>query len=342
MKITVALSGGVDSGVAAWLLKEQGHDVSGLFMRHTYCKSNDEADARSVAESLHMDYDVFDADAVFATIIDSFVSDYLSGKTPNPCVLCNRTIKFGALLNAALESGAEGFATGHYAILDRSIPCIRPSADFLKDQTYVLFGIDKERLPLIHFPLGEFTKDEVRKCASKIGIPVSAKKESQEICFVPDHKHPEFIRQHPFIGKYGDTSGNFVDSSGRILAPHDGYERFTIGQRKGFRIGFGERKYISQIDPVTKNIVLGSESDLKKQSLNAAEANWQHPVPFDAPFQCEAKIRYRSPAKAAVLHAKADGTFTLNFQEPVFAVTPGQYAVCYKSDLLLGGGKIIS
>lgn len=338
------MSGGVDSSVAARLLLEQGHEVLGIYMRHSFHKNGsdatDENDAREIARKLGIRFEVFDADPFFGEIIERFVDEYLAGFTPNPCVFCNRIIKFGRLFEFSESLGAEKFASGHYARIERNSEgdfFIRKGIDPGKDQSYVLFGIKKELLSKLEFPLGNYMKSEIRELAVPLGFGLAEKKESQEICFVPDHKHPEFIRAHrPDC----ETNGNFVSPDGTVLGTHDGYERFTIGQRKGMKVGFGKRVYVVKIDPFSRDVVIGDLEDLQKTSLSGNGANWHFPLEFGKPFRCEVKIRYRTEAKPATVIAFEDGRMEVDFDEPRGAIAPGQYAVCYDGEILLGGAKI--
>lgn len=344
MPTAIAMSGGIDSSVAAMLLKEQGRDLIGIYMRVPRHKENTESgsnseedDARAVAERLEIRFEVFDAAPVFGEVVDVFVTEYLEGRTPNPCVYCNRKIKFGKLVDFARSLGADRFATGHYArVLDGRI---HTGLDRTKDQSYVLFGIERERLPFIDFPLGNHTKAEIRELAAPLGLNLASKKESQEICFVPDHKHPGFIRElRPGVA----TGGNFVSTSGEILGEHDGFERFTIGQRKGMRIGFCKRVYVVKIDPVSRNVVIGAPGDLERKTVLAHECNWHVPLESGGAFRSLVKIRYRTEAKPATVVPYEDGSMRIEFDEPRIAVAPGQYAVCYEGDMLIGGGKIMT
>ena len=339
--ILLAMSGGVDSSVAASLLLEQGFRVSGVYMRHSLqVKPEEENDAVKAAEHLGITLHRLDIDEPFREIVNRFTDDYLAGHTPNPCALCNRKIKFGNLIDFADSMGVEMFATGHYAriICDKSGEhSLFRAADANKDQSYLLYGIERDRLKRIRFPLGELSKAEVRDKAASIGLHVSTKKDSQEICFVQPHEHVEFIRSR----RSGvDTAGNFVSTDGKILGKHDGFERFTIGQRKGMKVGFGKRIFVIRIEPETKNVVIGSEEELAVDRLVAGETNWLADIPKNQSFRCDVKIRYRNAAAPATVIA-SDNRIEVSFESPKYGVATGQIAACYQNDKLLGGGVIL-
>jgi tRNA-specific 2-thiouridylase len=359
-RVVLAMSGGVDSSVAAWLLREQGHDVVGLFMRHGQdepaetacaadaaaatrrhgcCSAADAADARRVADRLGLPFYALNFEHEFGRITDYFVAEYAAGRTPNPCIVCNTWLKFGKLFDYADSIGAEFVATGHYARIERTaagLPALCRGRDAAKDQSYVLFGIERRRLPRLLLPVGEHCKDVIRQMAARLGLPVADKPDSQEICFVPDHDHGNFVRQRrPGL----DTRGEIVSAEGQTLAHHEGYERFTVGQRKGFGVGLGERRYVLRIEPETRRVVVGNRAQLLRRELTASGANWLSDLP-GAKFACQVKIRYRSPAFAATAELISDTQFRVEFAEPCAAIAPGQAAVCYDGDRVLGGGWI--
>ncbi len=362
-RVVLAISGGVDSSVAAWLLRESGHDVIGLFMRHGEqpdltcqtpdmggsrkkgcCTAADAADARRVTERLDIPFYALDFREEFGRIIDYFVREYTAGRTPNPCIVCNTWLKFGKLLEYADSVGAQFVATGHYARLENTPDgqiALRTGRDPLKDQSYVLFGIEREKLPRLMFPVGQHNKDEIRRIARKVGFGTADKSDSQEICFVPDQDHARFVRQHR--GEFGlgqlDTSGEIVTSEGTVVGRHDGLERFTIGQRKGLGIALGEPHYVVRIEPDTRRVVIGAAEELARPNLTAAEANWLIDEPVE-PFRCLVKVRYRSRPVAAVVEPLPGGRFRADFDEPFRGIAPGQAAVLYQSDRVLGGGWI--
>jgi len=353
------MSGGVDSSVAAWLLRQQGHDVVGVFMRHGIaaeeacavsaagkghkqgcCSAADAADARRVAERLEIPFYALNFEEQFGQIIDYFVDEYTAGRTPNPCVVCNTWLKFGRLFDYADSIGAQAVATGHYARLvpqaGTDIPALCQGLDPGKDQAYVLFGINRRLLPRMRFPVGAHRKDEIRRLATELGLRVADKRDSQEICFVPDQDHARLVRERrgPL-----DTSGQIVTTDGTVVGQHDGLERFTIGQRKGLRIAFGEPRYVVRLEPATRRVVVGTYEELARRELTAAKANWLIDEPT-GPFSCQVKIRYRSRPVEATVEPLAGGRFRVEFVEPCHGVAPGQAAVCYQGDRVLGGGWI--
>ncbi len=378
-RIVLAMSGGVDSSVAAWLLKREGHEVIGVFMRHGgeierqctaesavrsrqgCCSAADAADARRVAEMLGIPFYALNFEREFSRIIDYFVAEYTAGRTPNPCIVCNTWLKFGKLFEYADSVGAEFVGTGHYARLmdfeNGEIGLCR-GLDESKDQSYVLFGIERKLLPRLKFPIGAYRKEEIRRIAEQLGLRVAQKRDSQEICFIPDRDHARFVREKS--GKR-DTAGDFVTSRGEIVGHHAGYEAFTIGQRKGLGVAFGEPRYVMRIEPETRRVVLGTLEELTCRELTASRANWLLPVAMlskkaaaqsserhaerrdreeTAPFSCQVKIRYRSRAFAAEVAPLPENRFHVRFTEPVRGVAPGQAAVCYRDDRVLGGGWI--
>ena len=359
-RVVLAMSGGVDSSVAAWLLQQQGYEVIGVFMRHgigvsggvasfelatpssqvvkTCCSVADAADARRVADRLGIAFYVLNFQEEFEQLIEYFVQEYISGRTPNPCIVCNQRLKFGKLFEYADSIGAGYIATGHYA---RILPAadglgLFRAVDETKDQSYVLFGIPRHRLGQILLPLGRYRKTEIRQLAAQIGLRVAEKAESQEICFVPDQDHARLVRQRrPGL----DTSGPIVTTDGRVVGRHPGIEHFTIGQRKGLRVALGQRRFVVRIEPQTHTVVIGSHEELARWELTATEANWLIPAP-DRPFEAEVKIRYRTPAVPATVKPLGPDRFQVRFYQPCYGVAPGQAAVCYQGDRVLGGGWI--
>ncbi|MBR4977214.1 MAG: hypothetical protein IKY61_09160 [Thermoguttaceae bacterium] len=472
MKIFCAVSGGVDSGVAAAILKERGDDVRGLYMRHRYQPTLDADETRRVLEKwangeesarpalysvarngesteiapdaavafwserglpvdavsafettafLGIPLTILDVDAPFAAVVENFVDEYYSAQTPNPCALCNRTIKFGLLDDVCRRLGGERLATGHYVrkrrvadwvaelettaeeavrstqINNDSAVCINGGicgngdvsasdgtcdvgkvsandggrgvggefnvlpdwlkadgdAEFIerapsaKDQSYFLYGVDAETLRRVEFPVGELEKSEVRQIAQDRRLPVAARKDSQEVCFVPDKRRLEFVREfraanpERWSAALDDTSGDFVSLDGKVIGKHAGYEKFTVGQRKGLGMGFCERIFVQRVDAATKEVVLGPYEALAVREICAVDANWTAPVPVDEDFRCEIKIRYRNDSVAATVRVASDGTFRAIPDEPRFGVAPGQALVCYWQGRLLGGGRIV-
>ena len=358
-RIVLAMSGGVDSSVAAWLLRQQGHDVVGVFMRHGVgadescptepgvkshkqgcCSATDAADARRVAGMLEIPFYALNFEEEFGRIVDYFVDEYAAGRTPNPCVVCNTWLKFGRLFQYADSLGAQYVATGHYARLapsdDPATPALLRGLDTWKDQSYVLFGIDRQRLPRMIFPVGGYRKEEIRQIAAQIGLRVADKRDSQEICFVPDQDHARLVKQRR---GGGDTSGEIVTTEGQVVGRHDGIEHFTIGQRKGLRIAFGQPRYVVRLEPETRRVVVGTLDDLACSELTASAANWLVQPP-QTTIDCQVKIRYRSRGCEARVEPLAGDRFRVHFAQPCHGVAPGQAVVCYQGDRVLGGGWI--
>jgi tRNA-specific 2-thiouridylase len=350
-RVVLAMSGGVDSSVAALLLKRQGYEVIGLFMRtgvHAVedgtpahkkgcCSAVDAGDARRVADRLDIPFYALDFESDFARIMDYFADEYLAGRTPNPCVVCNNWLKFGKLWAYGKQFQADFVATGHYArIVERDGNFeMHRGADPAKDQSYVLFGLKRNLLPHLLFPIGGYHKDEIRALAREAGLGVADKPDSVEICFVPGGDHAEFIRKRrPELA----TAGHFVDTAGNVLAEHDGYERFTVGQRKGLGFAAGERRYVLEIVPDRNEVVLGERDELLASGLRASRVNWLVEPPTY--LRCQAKIRYRNAGAPAEVTALPDSGARVEFAAPQAAVAPGQAVVFYDGDRVLGGGWI--
>jgi tRNA-specific 2-thiouridylase len=348
-KVLVAVSGGVDSAVAAALLLKEGFDVIAVFLclqmerafesnSRSCCTPQDAADARRVAAKLGVKFISLSATKDFETIIKSFIDDYENGRTPNPCVRCNEKIKFGKLFELADSLGVQYVATGHYArIADyKGSPAIAPALAPGKDQSYVLFSISREKLDRIVFPLGELkNKQAVRDIAKELGLEVHDKPDSQDICFVPDGDYTKLLEAH---NSQALRAGNFIDTSGKIIGRHNGYGRFTIGQRRGTGIAAGHPVYVTGINPKTADVTIGEKKDLLANGLTADGANWQ--VDVSALFDATVKIRYNHRGAAAKVLITGKDTFEVRFDKPLEAVTPGQAAVVYSGDCLLGGGWI--
>jgi tRNA-specific 2-thiouridylase len=361
------MSGGVDSSVAAHLLREAGHDVIGVFMRHGEeaqeacdadgppgfqlpifnpradhkqgcCSASDAEDARRVADRLDIPFYALNLQAEFRQIIDYFVAEYTRGRTPNPCVQCNNWLKFGKLFDYAGSVGAEFVATGHYARFGSAgaSPSLLRGVDLAKDQSYVLFGIDRRLLSRMLLPVGEYRKPQIRELAAKIGLRVAEKKDSQEICFVTSGKHDEFVRQRR---RSVDMSGEIVTTDGRVVGTHPGIERFTIGQRKGLRVAMGEPYFVVRIEPETRQVVIGRQEELARSELTASQCNWLIDPPAGR-FSCQAKIRYNSPPAAATAELLPEGRLQVAFAQPRYGVAPGQAVVLYDGERVLGGGWI--
>lgn len=344
------MSGGVDSSVAAWLLKEQGWEVIGVTMKlwPQDCMSRAEdkccgpqaiADARGVAHMLGVPHYVIDEAVPFERlVIDYFAEEYRAGRTPNPCVMCNEKLKFGNLWEKAAALGATHIATGHYATVEHpagGAPILRKGLDPKKDQSYFLFSLREPQLARALFPLGSLTKEEIRGIARKLGLKVADKEDSQEICFVPGKDYKAFLRDR------GETfrPGGFYDLRGNHLGDHDGIELFTIGQRKGLPGGAGTPRYVIDIDAATGRVILGGEEDLLCDEFTVGRLNW-HDSPPAAPRSITVKVRHGHAGDPAEVIAGPDDTATVRPLDPLRAVTPGQAAVFYDGDRIVGGGWI--
>jgi tRNA-specific 2-thiouridylase len=352
-RVVLAMSGGVDSSVAAYLLKKQGYEVIGLFMRtgahgqeedspshkKGCCSALDAGDARRVADRLDIPFYALDFESDFERIIDYFADEYLSGRTPNPCVVCNNWLKFGKLWSYGKQLEADYIATGHYAqIVTRGGQAeLHRAADPDKDQSYVLYGLRRNILPRLLFPIGGYRKEEVRALAREAGLGVADKPDSVEICFVPDGDHAAIIRRRrPELV----TAGHIVDTAGNVLAEHDGIEQFTIGQRRGLGFAAGERRYVLRIVPEQKEVVVGEREELLARALEASKVNWLLDAPPAGPLSCTVKIRYRHAGAAAVVTPTENESARVEFAVPQSAITPGQAVVFYEGARVLGGGWI--
>ncbi|AVQ39716.1 MULTISPECIES: tRNA 2-thiouridine(34) synthase MnmA [Clostridium] len=351
-KVLVGMSGGVDSSVAAYLLKEQGYEVIGVTMQIWQddeefiekeggcCSLSAVADARRVANKIGIPFYVMNfKDAFKRNVIDYFVDEYMEGRTPNPCIACNKFIKFSSFLDKAMDMGIDYVATGHYAIIEKQKDryIIRKSEDDKKDQTYALYNLTQFQLERTLMPCGQYKKSQIREIAKDIGLRVHNKKDSEEICFIPDNDHGRYIKNR-FPNKVRE--GNFVDKQGNVLGKHKGIVYYTIGQRKGLGIAFGKPMYVVDINPFKNEVVLGSIEDLLNTELVAKDINY---IPFDTlkePMEVEAKIRYSQIPSKAIITPIDDGRVRVNFHEKQRAITKGQSVVFYKDDLLIGGGII--
>ncbi len=345
-KVFVAISGGVDSSTAAALLLQAGYDCTGVFMITSEYSNCSLADAENVAEKLGIKLYVLDLRRDFERIFDYFFSEYKRGRTPNPCVLCNKLMKFGKVWDFARSKGAEFLATGHYArILEYNGKFgLYEAADNAKDQSYALSMIDSKILPYIILPMGSFSKTQTREMAAKFGLDTAQKAESQEICFIPDHDYAEAIeRQWPELVK----DGNIIDSSDNILGEHHGIHRFTIGQRKGLRIAMGKPCYVVKIDAQSNTVTLGPKEELMHGRLHATDVNWLIDEPSiqsgAASFLIRVKIRYNDKGASAKVILQGDGVL-VEFDEPKSAITPGQLAAFYvqegNNSRVIGAGWI--
>ena len=343
-KVVVAMSGGVDSSVSAALLLEQGYDVQGVSLRMWEGEMgprvcSDHRGAKDIAERLGIAHTLLDLRSQFAeTVVRPFAQDYLRGRTPNPCVACNRDFKLGTLLEWAKNQGADYVATGHYARLGKNEPSRGVSlfrgADRGKDQSYFLFALSQDQLSHTLFPLGEIHKSEVRARARRLDLPVADRPESQDICF-GDYK----ALVESYATETDLTGGDIVDESGKVLGRHAGIHRMTIGQRKGLGIATPEPLYVVNIEHESKRVVVGKKDDLKCRGLLAGNVNWIEP-PDEAEMLAEVQIRYRAPAIPCIIQKAADGDCEVRFTGVFSAATPGQAAVFYRGDQLLGGGWI--
>lgn len=351
------MSGGVDSSVAAYLLKEQGYDVTGLFMslgtclekmapkRKACCSIFDAQDARKVADKLDIKFSILDFKQDFEELIRYFVDEYDRGRTPNPCIRCNQLLKFGRLMEYADKLGADFIATGHYARIttpamrNNKRYTLRKGVDASKDQSYVLFALTQAQLARVMFPLGELTKLEVRKIAHKLDLPVKDKPESQDVCFVPTSGYEILLRQR--IPERLRT-GDIVDKAGKMLGRHQGYQLYTIGQRHGLKVALGKPAYVTKIDPEHNRVVLGDKADVMSDKCLVNEVNWVSMAESKEgkSFNAEVKIRYLHKQSAARIKT-LDDKVEIKFKESQPAITPGQAAVFYKDDMVLGGGWIM-
>jgi tRNA-specific 2-thiouridylase len=354
-KVVVGMSGGVDSSVAAYLLKEQGYEVIGVTMQIWQdderslieenggcCGLSAVDDARRVANVLDIPYYVMNFKEDFKRdVIDYFVKEYKEGRTPNPCIACNRYVKWESLLQRSLAIGADYIATGHYAKvvqLDNGRYTLKMSKTSRKDQTYALYNLTQDQLSRTLMPVGDYTKDEIREIAENISVRMANKPDSQEICFVPDNDYAKFIEDYS-----GDVfeQGNFVDTKGQIIGRHKGIVHYTIGQRKGLGLNLGRPGFVVDINPETKEVMIGTDTDVFSSGCVATDINLMAIESIDREQEFTAKIRYsHKPAKCKV-QLRDDGKLECIFEEKQRAITPGQAIVLYDEDIVIGGGTII-
>ena len=354
-RVVVGMSGGVDSSVAAYLLRQQGYEVIGVTMQiwqdeeRTVQEENGGCcglgaveDARRVAERLDIPYYVMNFKREFKTcVMDYFSAEYLRGRTPNPCIACNRFVKWEALLRRSLEIGADYIATGHYARIARLANgryAIRKSVTEAKDQTYALYSLTQEQLKRTLMPVGEYTKEEIRAIAEKIGLTVAHKKDSQEICFVPDNDYAGFIDRA--CGGPAAPSGNFVTADGTVLGRHRGITHYTIGQRKGLGIALGHPVFVTKIRPETNEVVLGEAEDVFSTELSADHLSFMSLPELCGEAVLTARIRYSHAGSRCRVVRTGKDSLRCEFFEPVRAVTPGQAVVLYDGEYVAGGGVI--
>jgi tRNA-specific 2-thiouridylase len=352
--VLVAMSGGVDSSVAAALLVEQGHRVIGVTMKtfcyqdtgshgKTCCGLDGILDAKRVADRLGIDHYVFDVEREFTRdVIDDFVQEYAAGRTPNPCVRCNGNTKFRDLLRRGRMLGCDAIATGHYARMGvdaEGNPVLLRARDANKDQSYFLWALPPEMLPQLMFPLGELTKPQVRDIARGLGLATAEKPESMEICFVPTGNYVDVLEQRLGGGHPALTPGRLVTPEGEVLGEHEGFARYTVGQRKGLGGGHGRRLYVLGSRPDTREVVVGTEQQLHRRDVRIGELNWLAAPPADGEA-VQVQIRHRARAVPARVAGVVEGAIRLELDEAQRAVTPGQSAVVFRGDVVLGGGRI--
>ena len=355
-KVVVGMSGGVDSSVAAWLLKEQGYEVIGVTMQIWQeeeesaleenggcCGLSAVDDARRVAQMLGIPYYVMNFKTEFKKqVIDYFVEEYLRGRTPNPCIACNRYVKWESLLKRSMDIGADYIATGHYARIAQLANgryALRKSATAAKDQTYALYNLTQPQLAHTLMPVGDYTKEEIRAIAEQIGLRTADKPDSQEICFIPDHDYAAFIEREA-QGQV-PPAGNFVTAAGQVLGQHKGITHYTIGQRKGLGIALGSPVFVTEIRPDTNEVVLGSNEEVFGDIVCAEHLNFMSVPDLQGEMEVTAKIRYNHQGAPCTIRKTDNDRVICHFHEPVRAITPGQAVVFYEEDTVVGGGVIV-
>lgn len=355
-KVVVGMSGGVDSSVAALLLKREGYDVVGVTMQIWQeetpalvseqggcCGLGAVEDARRVAEVLDIPHYVMNFRKEFRkNVMDYFVAEYLAGRTPNPCIACNRYVKWEAMLHRSLEIGADYIATGHYARTVRLANgrfSIRNAVTAKKDQTYALYSLTQEQLAHTLMPVGDYTKEEVRRMAGEAGLPVAHKPDSQEICFIPDNDYAAFIDRE--AGERVPKPGSFVTKDGKVLGQHLGITHYTVGQRKGLHLAMGHPVFVTEIRPETDEVVIGEAEDVFGTELVCDHISYMGMAELTKPREVTAKIRYNHAGEKCVIERAGEDRIRVTFKQPVRAITPGQAVVFYEEDYVLGGGTIL-
>lgn len=355
-KVVVGMSGGVDSSVAAYLLKQQGYDVIGVTMQIWQeepqcmieenggcCGMSAVEDARRVAAKLDIPYYVMNFKQEFKeNVIDYFIREYKAGRTPNPCIACNRYVKWESLLQRSLEIGADYIATGHYARIEQLSNgrfAIRNSVTAKKDQTYALYNLTQEQLSKTLMPVGAYTKEEIRQIAAEIGILVANKPDSMEICFVPDQDYAGYIQRET---DYVPKEGNFVDMQGNVIGRHKGIIHYTVGQRKGLGLAMGHPVFVTAIRPETNEVVIGENTDVFAPKLYANKLNFMSVAGIEGSVRAKAKIRYSHNGADCTIRMVDEDVLECVFDEPQRAITPGQALVLYDGEHILGGGTILN
>ncbi|MFC1950475.1 tRNA 2-thiouridine(34) synthase MnmA [Chloroflexota bacterium] len=350
-RVAVAMSGGVDSSMAAALLKQAGYEVIGVTMQiwppdkeanevdnSSGCCGLDAIEsAKRVAYKLGVPYYVLNLRDIFArTVITDFCQEYSLGRTPNPCIVCNQVIKFGSLLDRVLQMGVDYLATGHYARIEHSRNgySLLKAVDLTKDQSYFLYTLGQKQLQYLLMPVGNLHKVEVRKLATKLGLPASNRRDSQDVCFIPDNDYRSFIAKYVSF-----EDGDIIDTEGKVLGRHNGLAQYTVGQRQGLGLASNKRLYVIRLDTTNNRLVVGARDQLLSNGLFASKLSWISGKAPTEPINMTAKVRYRSPEVTAELHLNG-GVAEVNFQHPQRAISPGQAIVFYQGDAVLGGGII--
>lgn len=336
----IAMSGGVDSSVAAFLMKEKGYDLRGVTLSLYTENDRDIADAKNICNNLGFPHETLNMKQEFCdTVIADFINAYENSRTPNPCIVCNKKIKFGKLLDYATDEGFAAIVTGHYARIDKMGDryILKKGKDQKKDQTYMLYSLTQHQLSHTVLPLGELSKSEVREIADSNNLVTARKSDSQDICFIPEGEYAEFIED--YLGKTY-PEGDFVDIDGNVWGTHKGLIRYTIGQRKGLGLALPKPMYVCNLCPENNTVILGDNADLFKSDLTASKINFITCDTLRSPIKCEAKVRYSQSAQPATVWQTAEDEIRVEFDAPQRAITPGQAVVLYDGDTVIGGGTI--